>query len=356
MPPSKAAEPSAKRCRTDAQLAQKRQADKVKHRSNRAESKTRLESIERDVSFLRDTISELLVQMRPRPALPEAAVSSLGQFSHQYSHHEQLQSSPSENNAPVSQFINTWLEHAGSHQYSTTAAPVPANTFVTPQKSPSISSSPSSQQTTLVDCRCGLQHGDQSECLELKSFTVLYESHKALSQSPLFALSIARNPTLPNMLLHSTNDSPLTMLIGTTLRQFQARNVETLCGLYLLVYRLLRWRMYPNPDWYHDVPILMRPTEVQNTHLHPVCIDFLPWPALRDYLCQNQNKDSRHSVDLYMRSIQLHWPPEKPLLCTDPGGAVELHPDFEATVCDAQSWTLVSPWAEAFEHLKMHVH
>lgn len=102
MPPSKAAEPSAKRCRTDAQLAQKRQADKVKHRSNRAESKTRLESIERDVSFLRDTISELLVQMRPQPALPEAAVSSVGQFSHQYSHHEQLQSKPSENNAPVS--------------------------------------------------------------------------------------------------------------------------------------------------------------------------------------------------------------------------------------------------------------
>jgi hypothetical protein len=42
------------------------------------------------------------------------------------------------------------------------------------------------------------------------------------------------------MLLHSTNDNPLTMLIGTTLRQFQAQNAETLCGLYLLVYRLLR--------------------------------------------------------------------------------------------------------------------
>lgn len=103
MPPSKAAEPSAKRRRTDAQLAQKRQADRVKHRSNRAESKMRLESIERDVSFLRDTISELLVQIRqPQPALAEAAASSVGQFSHQYSHHEQLQSSPLDHNAPVS--------------------------------------------------------------------------------------------------------------------------------------------------------------------------------------------------------------------------------------------------------------
>lgn len=63
----------------------------------------RLESIERDVSFLRDTISELLVQIRqPQPALAEAAASSAGQLSHQYSHHEQLQSSPLDNNAPVS--------------------------------------------------------------------------------------------------------------------------------------------------------------------------------------------------------------------------------------------------------------
>jgi prolipoprotein diacylglyceryltransferase len=101
-------------------------------------------------------------------------------------------------------------------------------------------SSPASQQTTLVDCRCGLHHRHQTECVEFKSFTVLWESHKALSQSPLLALSIPRNPTLPNMLLHSTNDTHLAMLIGTTLRQFQAQNVESLCGIYFLVYRLLR--------------------------------------------------------------------------------------------------------------------
>jgi hypothetical protein len=113
--------------------------------------------------------------------------------------------------------------------------------------------------------------------------------------------------------------------------------------------------MYPNPEWYHDVPEIMRPTEVQDTYLHPVCIDFLPWPALRNYLCQNQNKDSRHCVDLYMRSIKLHWPAQKELLCKGESGAFELHPDFEATVCDARNWSLVSPWADAFGHLSIHV-
>lgn len=59
-----AGERPAKRARTDAQLAQKRQADRLKHKVNRAESKTRLENIEKDVSFLRETIGDLLSQLR----------------------------------------------------------------------------------------------------------------------------------------------------------------------------------------------------------------------------------------------------------------------------------------------------
>jgi hypothetical protein len=113
--------------------------------------------------------------------------------------------------------------------------------------------------------------------------------------------------------------------------------------------------MYPSPEWFNDVPLIMRPTEVQDTHLHPVCIDFLPWPALRDYLCQNQNQDPRHSVDLYMRSIKLHWPPQMPMLCQGSSGTIELHSEFETIVCDGQYWTLGSPWTGAFEQLHEYV-
>src|ERR1700753_2904012 len=113
--------------------------------------------------------------------------------------------------------------------------------------------------------------------------------------------------------------------------------------------------MYPSLEWFNDVPAIMRPTEVQETHLHPVCIDFLPWPALRNYLCQDQNQDPRHSVDLYMRSIRLDWPPQKTMLCQGSSGTIELHPDFEAIVCDAQHWVLASPWTDAFGHLNAYV-
>lgn len=89
-------------------------------------------------------------------------------------------------------------------------------------------------------------HKELSECLEFNSFTVLYETQKALLESPLMALSIPKNPTLPNLLLISTQDNSLTMFLGSTLRQFQVGNVETLCGLYLIAYRLLRVSFYPS--------------------------------------------------------------------------------------------------------------
>lgn len=69
---------------------------------------------------------------------------------------------------------------------------------------------------------------------------MLFDSHRALSQSPLTPVSFPLNPTLPNLLLQSIDDNPLTKLCGSTLRQFKTYDTKTLFGLYFLVYRLLR--------------------------------------------------------------------------------------------------------------------
>ncbi|KAK2616189.1 hypothetical protein QQS21_000821 [Conoideocrella luteorostrata] len=78
MPPAEKPDRPAKRARTDAQLAQKRQTDRVKHKLNRAESKTRLENIEKDVSFLRDSIGDLLSQLRHLQPPPSGSVDPVG--------------------------------------------------------------------------------------------------------------------------------------------------------------------------------------------------------------------------------------------------------------------------------------
>lgn len=101
------------------------------------------------------------------------------------------------------------------------------------------------------------------------------------------------------------------------------------------------------------MPALVRPSRVQDSILHPVCIDYVPWPRLRDYLCLNQNRDTRHSVDLYMRSIRLRWPREQRLLGLAPGGhEVQLSDEFEAVVGDVRHWHLGPPWADVFPQLR----
>lgn len=51
---------SARRTWTDSQLAQKRQQDRWSQRRTRAETKERIENIEKDISCLRGSMEELL--------------------------------------------------------------------------------------------------------------------------------------------------------------------------------------------------------------------------------------------------------------------------------------------------------
>ncbi|PMB63315.1 hypothetical protein BM221_010865 [Beauveria bassiana] len=90
-----------------------------------------------------------------------------------------------------------------------------------------------------------------------------------------------------------------------------------------------------------DVPAIMRPTQAQITIPHPKCLDFIPFPALRNYLCFNQHKDARHSVDLYLRSMRLVLPPGKTLMIKTERGDVELNPSlrFSRRICVTGAWT-----------------
>ncbi|KAJ6441538.1 bZIP transcription factor [Purpureocillium lavendulum] len=367
--------PPAKRARTDAQMAQKRKADRLKHRVNRAESKTRLENIERDVAFLSSSVGDLLSQLRiVRRADPAVAASVLGPrpcVSSADGTDPMTDAPPPSSSASAATSAAAAAAAAsGLSSSSSSGADALSNPWFKAMMDTPVSggfpqflstqASPSSMGSTppppaVVECRCGVEHTDRTDCLELKSFMILYQAHIALSQDPNFAISIPRNPSLANLMLHSITDNPLTMIMGSTLRQFEVQNTETLFGLYFLCYRLLRWRLYPNPESFNDVPDLIRPSRVQNSILHPVSIDYMPWPRLRDFLCLNQNRDSRHSVDLYIRSIQLRWPADKQLLCRSPIGDIQLNPEFESVISDIRYWHLGPPWSDAFPSLRKYV-
>ncbi|KAH6969445.1 hypothetical protein DER45DRAFT_549286 [Fusarium avenaceum] len=351
-PPSGSAK---RRVRTEAQMSQKRLADRVKHRENRQEHKLRMERMEADIAQIRKNLDTVSAQLRTLPVLSADLLAS--------------QQRPSQRPA-----ANVFAGHSSTpgegYEMDTTAETpdFPAGRSAGPGRAPPCperemppTEVPASLMSSLfptpshVDCRCGVQHHSQSDCLEYRSFAILYETHAAFPQDPLHARSLPRNPSVPNMTLHSYGDNAVTCFLTSFLKGFEMASVETLFGVYFFAYRLMRWRLHPDPMTLKDVPPWLLPTEVQNTYPHPVSIDYIPWPDLRDFLCTNPRIKSRHSVKMYLESLQLKWPPGCSLLTMD-SGQVCVSPEFEAIACDLNNWELGPPWLDAFPRLIALVH
>jgi hypothetical protein len=93
------------------------------------------------------------------------------------------------------------------------------------------------------------------------------------------------------------------------------------------------------------------PTALQRAHPHPVVVDYIPWPALRDYLCLSGNGDARHSINFYFESVEFDWPAGSPLFGQGKEGQIALSPEFEVAVMTLANWRLGPPWSEAFPDL-----
>ncbi|KAI6781345.1 bZIP transcription factor [Emericellopsis cladophorae] len=339
-----------RRTRSDAQLAQKRQSDRVTHRHNRAEAKQRMLKVERDVentaqrianiessvTSLRDDLRAILYQLHQGQA-PGSAVSRSDS-------HQQY--------AP---------QQASTQAFTGVSGPL--NTHpVNQQPSPADAQRPQTLSASYphaglqVECRCGREHKARSECAEYSSFALLYhQTQAALRESPAINEPLPRNPALEDLLSRPKSDNGLALGLGSMIRHFNMANVETHLGFIFLAYRFMRWRLHPDEASLEDVPEWLRLTSVQESTLHPLIIDYIPWPTLRDYLCLNQRQDDRHNAELYMRSFRLKWPSSQQLLSLNVSGKVTLHPDFENVVCDINNWTMGSPWTDVFPYLHMHV-
>ncbi|CEF88006.1 hypothetical protein FGSG_04939 [Fusarium graminearum PH-1] len=354
---------SKRRVRTEAQMSQKRLADRVKHRENRQEHKLRMERMEADIAQIRRNLDTVSAQLRTLPQIGADLMAS-----------QQQQQQQQQQQRPPQRQTTNFPSHPPGESYemdtSTNvnetpdfparsasngpgrASPRPEHDM--PMPPPEVMSSlfPAPSH---VDCRCGVQHHSQADCLEYRSFAILYETHAAFPQDPLHARSLPKNPALPNMTLHSYGDNAVTCFLTSFLKGFEMASVETLFGVYFFAYRLMRWRLHPDPMTLKDVPPWLLPTEVQNTYPHPVSIDYIPWPDLRDFLCTNPRIKSRHSVKMYLESLQLKWPPGSSLMTME-GGQVCVSPEFEAIACDLNNWKLGPPWLDNFPRLISLVH
>jgi len=109
--------------------------------------------------------------------------------------------------------------------------------------------------------------------------------------------------------------------------------------------------MYPCPEFYRDIPECMRPTPKQENIPHPIGIDFLVFPRLRDALVDRPEiyqKRKREFETNFTKLVRLQWPKSKPILVPNYDGEIESDPTFEAFAENLDHWALTDEWHEIY--------
>ncbi|KAL5333303.1 hypothetical protein BJX70DRAFT_381411 [Aspergillus crustosus] len=335
-----------KRRRTEAQLARKRQADRINHKAKREQQKRQMETLETQVTNLQQAVQSLTEQVR---VLNDRLRDQTRYFS-------------------CFDFAETPSPVAAAGNSSASLdqpRPVPNAQdmlLLSADKLPMLVPAPASalgepDNNVPVDCRCGVDHRSYYECLEYSTFSILLRAHQGINKSIANSTRLPRTPSLVHVFRPTSTDNPVIQILGLVFSQVRPANVRTLFGCYVLMYRFLRWRLCPDEETQRDVPPWLYPTEIQKTIPHPVCIDFLPWPGLRDRLIRNsqQIQDTRHSVILYMRTIHFQWPEDQDFIYTSENGELMTTQGFETGLYSYENWQVSPEWAATFPKLRKYV-
>lgn len=115
----------------------------------------------------------------------------------------------------------------------------------------------------------------------------------------------------------------------------------------------MQWRIYPVSETYKDVPAWYRPSYLQKTRPHPLCIDLLAWPDLRDRLVADSfNYDHPGFANDIACGMSVEWPEDRTVLVKARGShSIYLAPSFEAHIWDYSNWKMSRAWAEKYPRL-----
>ncbi|KAL4939682.1 hypothetical protein BDV06DRAFT_33087 [Aspergillus oleicola] len=363
-----------KRRRTEAQLARKRQADRINHKAKREQQKRQMENLETQVSNLQQAVQSLTDQVR---VLNERLRDQTRYFSSCFDFDQSPSpvtaagngNSTGSGNAnrtgiPTGMTVPSALS-ASLAQAQAAAPPRPLpnaqDMLLLPvDKLPMLVPAPAlgePDNNVPVDCRCGVDHRSYYECLEYSTFSILLRAHQGLNKSISNSTRLPRTPSLVHVFRPTSTDNPVIQILGLVFSQVRPANVRTLFACYVVMYRFLRWRLCPDPETQSDVPPWLYPTEIQKTIPHPVCIDFLPWPSLRDKLIHSAQpyQDPRHSVIMYMRSIHFRWPEDQEFIYTNEEGELMPTEGFERGLYEYENWRVSEEWAGMFPKLRKYV-
>lgn len=170
-----------------------------------------------------------------------------------------------------------------------------------------------------------------------------------LAGPPYPSVSSLLNPEI------SVHSHPVSKLFTDILRTFPdiSSLPEQVAVLYIM-FLLMRWQIYPTQENYDRLPEWLTPLPSQLLTPHPVWIDYVPWPQMRDSLVTSyRNYPFENWFIPYTRTLSVNWPYEAAdcLLSTGESDELVINPVFERHVRNLGNWSLGPAFAESFPAL-----
>lgn len=161
---------------------------------------------------------------------------------------------------------------------------------------------------------------------------------------------------------------PLSKVFTDILSKFPdlAELPEQVAVLYIM-FLVMRWQISPTQENYDRLPDWMTPRASQIFTPHPVWVDHLPWPRMRDQMVQLYPEISLDNFFIpYTTTLSLNWKYEASDTLLNMGGAgvggnnggseggaeeFSINPVFERHLRDLSNWTLGPAFEKAFPAL-----
>lgn len=208
------------------------------------------------------------------------------------------------------------------------------------------------EEIAITECLCGVTHINAAECMEYRSFQLLLNTHVAIHQNPVTAQLYPCTPKISSLLLLENESNPIVEVLGHLIKRCRPPLLADSIAVYLVMYRLFRWRVNPIPETYKGVPPFYRPSILQRSRPHPICIDFIAWPGLRETLITNFGSIEKLSFTKRIaNAITVEWPHDQEVLIADPEGDLMVNPLFEEHIGRYSNWKMRRWWAEEYPHL-----
>ncbi|KAH0537355.1 hypothetical protein FGG08_005834 [Glutinoglossum americanum] len=172
--------------------------------------------------------------------------------------------------------------------------------------------------------------------------------------------SVVVGPSYPSVssLLNPDKKSkahPLTRVFADILGSFEmlSKLPEQVAVLYVM-FLVMRWQISPTQENYDRVPDWITPRPSQLLTMHPIWVDYLPWPKMRDVLVRDYVSYQFQDFSFhYTNGLSLNWPyePTDVLLPTPGSEELCINPVYERHLRDLNNWSLGPEFRKAFPAL-----